>query len=369
MKFRIRHGRTKKTIESSIDCSLLAVEIYNKPRTTFRRQAYISLMMKAWVRLFHAYFNQKIGDKYYYKKKNGKYKRVSGEKKSWELSKCINEFNKLEPGYLNQSVLANLDFFIKMRNKVEHRYVNNDEIDNILFGECQSLLYNFENLLINFFGEQYSINQNLAFSLQFSRKRTSLQNKLGKEVLAKDALKIKKFIEDYKKTLSQEVFDSQDYSIKLIQIPKISNTSKSDLAIEFVNWSSLNKEDKDNFERLSAIVKDKIVKIEAVNVGKLKPSKVLDSVNKEINEDLSHYDLNCLYYIFSIKPTKGEDKSDFETILKFCVFDETHQDYIYTDVWVEFIINLFNNYGFSKKKIKGFNIKREKLDFNKFMPD
>jgi hypothetical protein len=76
----LHKGRTKRILLSSLDSSLLAVEIYNKPRTTFRTQAYLSLMVIAWTRLLHAYFNMTIGDKYYFKIK-GRYEIVDGEKK------------------------------------------------------------------------------------------------------------------------------------------------------------------------------------------------------------------------------------------------------------------------------------------------
>ena len=58
---KLRKGKTKSILEGSIDAALLAVEVYNKPRTTFRSQAYIVLMIIAWTRLFHAYFNKTIG--------------------------------------------------------------------------------------------------------------------------------------------------------------------------------------------------------------------------------------------------------------------------------------------------------------------
>ena len=55
---------------------------------------------------------------------------------------------------------------------------------------------------------------------------------------------IKKYIDKYKSELSQEVYDSQEYSIKLLQIPKISNTNRCDLAVEFVHWDTLNADDR-----------------------------------------------------------------------------------------------------------------------------
>jgi hypothetical protein len=66
---KLRHGKTKNILQSAVDSSLLAVEVFNKPRTPFRTQTYVSLMIMAWTKLFHAYFNHEIGDRYYYKKK------------------------------------------------------------------------------------------------------------------------------------------------------------------------------------------------------------------------------------------------------------------------------------------------------------
>ena len=66
----LRKGKTKTLLQSSIDSALLALEVYNKPRTPFRSKAFITLMIIAWTRLFHAYLNTTIGDKFYYKRKN-----------------------------------------------------------------------------------------------------------------------------------------------------------------------------------------------------------------------------------------------------------------------------------------------------------
>jgi hypothetical protein len=48
-------------------------------------------MIIAWTSLFHAYFNRTIGNKYYDKKKNGRYEIVDGEKKTWDLKNLHKE--------------------------------------------------------------------------------------------------------------------------------------------------------------------------------------------------------------------------------------------------------------------------------------
>ncbi|MDZ7742217.1 MAG: DUF3644 domain-containing protein [Bacteroidota bacterium] len=189
-------------------------------------------MIIAWTRVFHANFNTTIGDKYFYKKKGSKfYDIIDGERRAWELKTCITKFGKLD-----KPVRANLEFFIKLRNKIEHRYIGKEEIGTIIFGECQALLYNFENFIVNTFGDEFALNESLAFALQFSKLRTTSQAKASKKLLSKEVKELTTFITKYKSGLDDQTFNSQEYSIKLVAIPKVSNTNRNDLAVEFVNW-------------------------------------------------------------------------------------------------------------------------------------
>lgn len=349
---KLRLGKTKNIIESAIDSALLAVEIYNKPRTAFRREGYISLMMIAWNKLLHAYFNHKIGDKYYYKEKNGRYKLVDGDKKAWELKTSVRKYQQLSNKPLNASIEANLKFFILLRNKIEHRHISRVEIDTILFGEYQALLYNFENLLTELFGEEFSLNENLSFSLQFSKIRTDQQKQANKEILSKDVVDIKSFVESYRSALTDDIYSSQEYSVKLVQIPKIANTNRSDLAIEFVNWSDLSDQDKENYGKVTAIIKDKVIKIEAANVGKLKATDVVDEVNKNVQNKINQYDHKCIYSVFSIRPLGNKNSHPFDTNTAYCLYDEVHNDYVYVGEWSKYITNLFNKYNLTREEIR-----------------
>lgn len=357
----LRRGKTKSILESSIDSALLAVEIYNKPRTTFRSEGFITLMIMAWTRMFHAYFNSTLGDKYYYKKKNNRYELIDGERKAWELSTCIKKFGKLP-----KSVESNLNFFIKLRNKIEHRHIEKREIDTLIFGECQSLLFNFETQLIDFFGDLYSINEALVYSLQFSQIRTKQQDKANKSVLSKDLSDIISFIEKYRNSLDEDTYNSQEYSIKLIQIPKISNTNRADAAVEFVRWDSLDEQDKEAFEKLTVIIKDKTVKIEAANVGRLKPSEVVQKVNHKLNGKRISQNLHTtLYKLFQIKPQNGSD-DPFDTNTEFCLYDEPHKDYVYQDDWVEFIVNFIQSESFTDVELREKERKKEFLAIDEY---
>lgn len=330
----LRRGKTKTLLESSIDCALLAVEIYNKPRAPFRVESYITHMIMAWTRLFLAHFNQNIGETYFYKEKNGRYRMIEGERKAWELKTCIVKYN-----ILADPVKTNLEFFIKLRNKIEHRIVDKDEIGIMIFGECQSLLYNFENELIKLFGEEYALNESLSYSLQFSRLRTNKQKQSNKQLLSSEYKEIIEFIRKFRDSIREEIFSSQEFSIKLIQVPKIVNSGRNDLAVEFVNWNSLSEDDREKYEKLTTIVKDRVIKTEVINPGKLKPSRVIAEVKKRCNIEFTQYDHKNILAIFNVRPYKGfrEEKDPFETNTKYCHYDETHNDYLYQESWVDFL--------------------------------
>ena len=160
----------------------------------------------------------------------------------------------------------------------------------MIFGECQSFLYNYENTLIDFFGEDYALNESLSFSIQFSRLRKKSQIQASKKLLSKEIIELKTFIDNYRTSLTDEVFNTQEYSIKLIQMPKIANTNRNDLAVEFVNWDAISEADRENYEKVTAIIKDKVVKKEAINPGKRKPGEVISKINSEIDFEINHYD-------------------------------------------------------------------------------
>ena len=362
----LRKGRTKSLVESSIDCALLAVEIYNKPRALFRVESFITHMIMAWTRLLQANFSYTIGETFFYKEKNGRYKLVDGERKAWELKTCITKYDQL-----NDAVKTNLDFFIKLRNKIEHRIVDKDELGIMIFGECQSLLYNFENELIKLFGKDYALNESLAYSLQFSRLRTNLQKKASKQLLSSEYKEIISFIHKYRDSLTQEVFSTQEFSIKLIQVPKIGNTGRNDLAIEFVNWNAILEEDKKKYDKLTTIIKDKVIKSEAINPSKVKPGKVVEEVKAQCKIDFSHADHKYILAIFSIRPYKefDADQDPFETNTKYCHYDEPHNDYLYQECWIEFLVSNISNKTLTKEIWKKAFDNRQYLDLKKYEHD
>ncbi|YCM46364.1 DUF3644 domain-containing protein [Verrucomicrobiaceae bacterium 227] len=360
---KLRKGKPKTILEGALDSALLAVEVYNKPRTQFRTQAFITMMIIAWTRLLHAHFHRTIGDIYYEKHANGRFKTSDGDRWAWDLLTSVKEFNKREVDLrISDSTKANLEFFVKLRNKVEHRQLEKSDLESLVFGECQALLFNFEDLMISLFGEEYALHENLVFSLQFSRMRTQGQAAANRMALSRDLNEVRNFVSKYRTNLNESVFQSQEYSIKLLQIPRISNTNREDVAVEFVRWDALSTEDRENYDKITALIKDKRTEVEGVNVDRLKPSKVCDEVNKLIHEKISaSYYHRLLWQIFDIRP-RNEDEDPFATNIEFCHYDDTHEDYVYQRKWVDFIANLFLQHSWTLEKIKAEHARKTPLN-------
>lgn len=162
---------------------------------------------------------------------------------------------------------------------------------------------------------------------------------------------IKKHIDKYKTDLPQVIFDSQEYSIKLLQIPKINNTNRNDLAVEFVNWNSLTEEDRVNYQQICTVIKDRIVVQQVLNADLLKPGAVIQAVEGKTGIKISQNDHSLLWKAFQVRPVSTAE-SKFDTVSKFCIYDEPHNDYLYTDEWVAFIVNLLEKHGFTKDNIR-----------------
>ncbi len=150
----------KSALEKAHDSALLAVEVYNKPAVKFKSGGYIALMVIAWTALFHAVFFKRKR-KPFYKKPSGRYFKAEGDYRYWELDECLRQY------YGNETMNAvrkNLEFFIPLRNKIEHRSM--PELDASIFGECQAMLLNFDEMLEKEFGAKFCLRECLSFSLQ-----------------------------------------------------------------------------------------------------------------------------------------------------------------------------------------------------------
>lgn len=329
---RIKNS-VKSLLSKSKDSALLAVEIYNKPRATFRSYGYIVLMHIAWTSLLHAIFEKK-GIKYFYKKNKVRYKKISGDRQSWELSKCVKEyFSKAD-----DPVRKNLELFIILRDKIEHRFL--PEIDNDIFGECQAMLMNYEYILSKEFGENESINENLVFSLQFSKILHDSQKEVEKIKKSSDYKNVSDFISNYRKALKDDILSSLKYNFRVYLIPKIGNHKESsDFVLEFIKYNPVDKQANEKFSNLIVALKQNRVQADGFLAKKV-AEKVYQSIKDKMPPGWkfngSSHHVRCWKY-YKVRPEKNSRKPE-NTNKKYCYYSSAFNQYVFTEEWVKFLI-------------------------------
>jgi hypothetical protein len=319
------------------EAALLAVETYNRPGASFRSAGYLVLMVVAWTALFHAIFAKRKVKPYYRQKKNlRRFERVDGDFKCWELAECMQQF------YADQNPPArkNLEFVVKLRNKIEHRFL--PVLDIEIFGECQALLNNFEQLMCETFGDKYALSASLAFALQFGRSVAPAQQAAMRGAFKQHLQSVRKFVDRFRSTLSADVLADQNYSFKVFLIPKIGNTrSADDVAVEFIKHDPTKPEEMSRYDRVVALIKPRQVNI--VNANGLKPSTVVQRVATQLagKKFNSHSHVQCWQH-FKVRPSGGSPDPGLCNP-QFCSYDVLHKDYIYTQAWVDFLVVKLND--------------------------
>jgi hypothetical protein len=320
----------KGALAKSRESALSAVEIYNKPAIKFRTGSYTVLMIIAWTSAFHAYFFRNNIKPYHRRKGARRYEKIDGDYKHWELTECLKHFYKLDT---NNPVRKNLEFFVKLRNKIEHR--SYDELDQVIFGECQALLLNYNSFVEEHFGKNYSPRESLAFSLQMYADPVGMKAAMDKD---KDLKDIVKFVKGFRSSMKPEIYESQSYSFKAFLIQVKNHNTDDVMPIKFINYDSLTTAEQDEIDKIGTVlIKDKIHPV--VNAGLKKPSSVVDEVNELLEKEgwegsefnMHHH--TQLWKSLKVRP-EGKSKTPEKTTDKYCKYDEPNRSYLYTSAWV-----------------------------------
>lgn len=330
----------KDALQKSLDSALLAVEVYNKPAVTFKSSGYITLMIIAWTSLFHAIFFLRK-NKPYYRKSNRRFERVEGDYRHWELGECLKQYYGNDT---NNPVRKNLEFFIPLRNKIEHRSL--PELDPSIFGECQAMLLNLDEMLEREFGPKHCIRQSLSFALQIYPSVENLAEAVKRNRSAKVAAD---FVEQYRSSLSSEVYGNGRYAFKAFLIQVANHESKDVLPIRFIHYDKLTEEQREALTPFCVMVKYRqpsVANADTMPAGKVakRVQQVLGNPKvmrgkKQIDKFNLGWHTMCWRHYKIRPPSKSDNPEQTET--RYCVYDKRHGDYGYTEQWVKFLIEQF----------------------------
>lgn len=311
---------------------IAAVEAYNRPGPRFRTAQYIVLITIAWTALFHALFFRR-GRRPWYTSRTGatgrgrRYVKVDGEPKHWDLADCLKQYF----GGSTPPERKNLEFLVGLRNKIEHRHL--PDLDASLYGECQAALLNLEDLLTTEFGSRYALTEHLAVSLQFSRSIPDEKARTVRLLASRSAKSARDYIERFRSGLPAPTLSSSKYSFSVFLVPKVGNrASAADASVEFIKVDEASPEELDRLSRLNVLIKEKHIPI--ANLGLHRPSAVIAAVEARLPHCVDMHAHTKAWQHFKVRPTSSAPKKD-ATDPAFCVYDPVHDDYLYTNAWID----------------------------------
>jgi hypothetical protein len=220
------------------------------------------------------------------------------------------------------------------------------EIDANIFGECQSLLLNLDNYLEKEFGSKYCIRESLSFSLQLFPSKESLTRALKSNTNVKDLML---FIQNYRTSMSSEILDSSSYSFKAFLIQVANHKNADALPIQFLQYDKLSDEEKEIAQKFVAMVKYRQGESSIMNENLLKPSEVVHKVqiglgDRKVDKNGKKVDFfnmtshSKCWKKYQVRPERNS-KTPSKTRKEYCIYDKVHNDYVYKEEWVNYLIS------------------------------
>jgi Domain of unknown function (DUF3644) len=273
------------------EAMLFAVQAYNNPRSYFRSEVFIVTAIIAWTYLMHAHYKSQGIDYRHYKKHadgtNEVAKTKHGAEKFWELAECL----KAPDCPLDEGVVLNLQFLTEIRHEIEHRMTQ--RIDGALSAKLQACCLNFNRSLKDLFGDEYSLEGELSFALQFS----GIDFEQKKELMGRDDLPahIEAMRASFEDKISDDQYRDQSYAYRVLFVPKnVNKKAQADQVVEFVKYGS---EEADEMNR---------VYFKEMEKNKYKPAMVVQRIREEGYPNFSmHFHTNLWQQLDAKNPDKG----------------------------------------------------------------
>jgi hypothetical protein len=262
----------------------------------------------------------------------GKPRLIDGEPKAWELATCL-EQRFPDP---NDPVRKNVEFFIPLRNKIEHRFQK--EIQIATGGRAHALVINFDTELVEKFGDGHSLAESLRlpiFLQSISDPGLAEVRRLQRKVPKKTSA----YIASFESELTPSVLDDVRYDYRVRLVPITGQKTDADLAVNFVDLAKVSDEERTTL--LEAGRQGKVITkakhVEVASKDKILPNEVVRRVNERVPYMFTMDHHTRLWRHFAMRPAStAADRSP--TLAQYCVYDEPFNSYVYTPAWVEKIV-------------------------------
>ena len=321
----------------SADEACLAVRLYNDAAQPRSFEAFIVHMHLAWLYLLQAEMTRdKVDNRYPDARHPHQFVKVDGEYKRWDLAKSVKHRWK----DANDPVRANLDFFISLRNRIEHRYARKLEALALAFGgHVQALLLNYEEETTTQFGMDKSLATRLhvpvfvgAFTTEGERALRRLRATLPRG--------LQRFIADYHAGLLPTTERDRRFEFRMRVTLELAARDPEATAVQFTRFDEMTLEQQAAVEQMGrsgkVIVREQQRGV--VNLGWFKPTDAARQVDAQIPFRFTVDQFTRARKRGGIRPPTGSPHPE-RTTEQFCAYDSAHGDYVYSPAYISWLVS------------------------------
>jgi len=288
-------------------------------------------MHLAWQFLLHAECEQ-AGVDYRYHDGRGRLVRTpDGAPKTWSLSSCLSwRYPTATDG-----VRANVEFFVGLRNQIEHRY--QDQLIAATAGYAHALVINYESEVVRVFGSDYSLGGRLRFPLfvqSLSPDGVKEQQALRRQLPSQT----KSYIAKFTQALDRDVRDGDAFDYRVMLVPIKGPKTDAEVAMTFVRAEDLTEATRDEWERQGKVGTGVVIEKErsVMHASELRPSDVRDRVQAAVPFVVNMWHIDQVAKFHKVKPAKGEPPARTDT--RYCLYVRPLQRWLYTEAFVNLCI-------------------------------
>ena len=204
-----------------------------------------------------------------------------------------------------------------------------------MYGECQAMLMNFEDMLVQEFGPDMALLDEIGVALQFSALRPHQQEVALRRLQSSALSDVREYIETFRAGLTPEILDSSQFSLRVFLIPKLENNPRmADLSIEFVPYDASSGIGREELQTVTTLIREKRVPV--ASKGLLKPAAVVAQVKEYLPFKFTIDTHTRCWRHYKVRPPEDCEQPE-NTRTDFCIYDELAKGYGYTEAWVKYL--------------------------------
>jgi hypothetical protein len=300
-------------VEASKHEALQAVDLYDRPTRQRSVGSFLLHMHRAWLCLLRARLARDGVE----------------DARKWDLARCVEErWQSHDP------VRKNLELTMRLAETMHHR--DEEAVAVAASGYTQALLMNYEEELTSTFGAEHSLGDELRFPVFIA---TFTPDGVDRMMRAQGSLP-KELAQLLRDAGDPALAGDQRYEFRLHLVPKQGPRAEDDVSLTFLREEELSEEQRSALAGLDAkgmvIVRERHRPVS--NVDKMKPGEAARRIEQSIPWRFSlYYHFILAWKRLGVRPDGGARFPE-RTDERYCVYDAAHHDYLYTDEFVDVVV-------------------------------